>query len=256
MIPIVGIAGEEMQKKDFFYEYLAKELQLSKEEILDFDLYLYNTEMPETVGMGKELISAPRLDNLTSVQALLDGIITGEREDGINLIALFDHEEIGSRTKQGAGSMLLRDVVEKIQISLGRDACQVKEALYQSMLLSVDVAHAMHPNQNQKADVTNQPVLNRGFCIKESGNQSYATDCEVVAIVEQICKKEMIAYQKYVNRSDIAGGSTLGAIAGSLMPVQTVDIGVPILAMHSARELMGADDMAALSRFVGSYFSI
>ena len=115
-----------------------------------------------------------RLDNLTSVQALLDGIITGEREDGINLIALFDHEEIGSRTKQGAGSMLLRDVVEKIQISLGRDACQVKEALYQSMLLSVDVAHAMHPNQNQKADVTNQPVLNRGFCIKESGNQSYA----------------------------------------------------------------------------------
>lgn len=256
MIPIIGIAGEEMQKKDFFYEYLAKELQLSKEEILDFDLYLYNTEMPETVGMGKELISAPRLDNLTSVQALLDGIITGEREDGINLIALFDHEEIGSRTKQGAGSMLLRDVVEKIQISLGRDACQVKEALYQSMLLSVDVAHAMHPNQNQKADVTNQPVLNRGFCIKESGNQSYATDCEVVAIVEQICKKEMIAYQKYVNRSDIAGGSTLGAIAGSLMPVQTVDIGVPILAMHSARELMGADDMAALSRFVGSYFSI
>ena len=256
MIPIIGIAGEEMQKKDFFYEYLAKELQLSKEEILDFDLYLYNTEMPETVGMGKELISAPRLDNLTSVQALLDGIITGEREDGINLIALFDHEEIGSRTKQGAGSMLLRDVVEKIQISLGRDACQVKEALYQSMLLSVDVAHAMHPNQNQKADVTNQPVLNRGFCIKESGNQSYATDCEVVAIVEQICKKEGIAYQKYANRSDIAGGSTLGAIAGSLMPVQTVDIGVPILAMHSARELMGADDMAALSRFVGSYFSI
>lgn len=127
---------------------------------------------------------------------MLDGIITGEREDGINLIALFDHEEIGSRTKQGAGSMLLRDVVEKIQISLGRDACQVKEALYQSMLLSVDVAHAMHPNQNQKADVTNQPVLNRGFCIKESGNQSYATDCEVVAIVEQICKKEMIAYQE------------------------------------------------------------
>lgn len=118
MIPIVGIAGEEMQKKDFFYEYLAKELQLSKEEILDFDLYLYNTEMPETVGMGKELISAPRLDNLTSVQALLDGIITGEREDGINLIALFDHEEIGSRTKQGAGSMLLRDVVEKYRFHL------------------------------------------------------------------------------------------------------------------------------------------
>ena len=255
MIPIVGIAGEEMQKKDFFYEYLAKELQLSKEEILDFDLYLYNTEMPETVGMGKELISAPRLDNLTSVQALLDGIITGEREDGINLIALFDHEEIGSRTKQGAGSMLLRDVVEKIQISLGRDACQVKEALYQSMLLSVDVAHAMHPNQNQKADVTNQPVLNRGFCIKESGNQSYATDCEVVAIVEQICKKEMIAYQKYVNRSDIAGGSTLGNISNTQVALNTVDIGLPQLAMHSPYETAGVKDTEYLVRAARAFFS-
>ena len=256
MIPVAGLLAEEEKNADYFLSFLAKELSVAKEDILDFELSVYCKEQPEYVGVADDFISSPRLDNLTSVQALLDGIITGEREDGINLIALFDHEEIGSRTKQGAGSMLLRDVVEKIQISLGRDACQVKEALYQSMLLSVDVAHAMHPNQNQKADVTNQPVLNRGFCIKESGNQSYATDCEVVAIVEQICKKEMIAYQKYVNRSDIAGGSTLGAIAGSLMPVQTVDIGVPILAMHSARELMGADDMAALSRFVGSYFSI
>ena len=151
---------------------------------------------------------------------------------------------------------MLTMVLEKLFQGLGMDRLEYLQQMTESMLLSVDVAHAMHPNQNQKADVTNQPVLNRGFCIKESGNQSYATDCEVVAIVEQICKKEMIAYQKYVNRSDIAGGSTLGAIAGSLMPVQTVDIGVPILAMHSARELMGADDMAALSRFVGSYFSI
>lgn len=114
--------------------------------------------------------------------------------------------------------------------------------------------HASKSEPESRCD--DQPVLNRGFCIKESGNQSYATDCEVVAIVEQICKKEGIAYQKYANRSDIAGGSTLGAIAGSLMPVQTVDIGIPILAMHSARELMGFEDMSALSRFVGSYFSI
>ena len=256
MIPIIGIAGEEMQKKDFFYEYLAKELQLSKEEILDFDLYLYNTEMPETVGMGKELISAPRLDNLTSVQALLDGIITGEREDGINLIALFDHEEIGSRTKQGAGSMLLRDVVEKIQISLGRDACQVKEALYQSMLLSVDVAHGIHPNQAGKMDLTNKPVLGRGFCIKEASSQSYATDCEAIAIIQQICEKEKIAYQKFVNRSDMPGGSTLGSIASALLPVKTVDIGIPLLAMHSARELMGSADQQALKDLVTAYFTL
>ena len=256
MIPIVGIAGEEMQKKDFFYEYLAKELQLSKEEILDFDLYLYNTEMPETVGMGKELISAPRLDNLTSVQALLDGIITGEREDGINLIALFDHEEIGSRTKQGAGSMLLRDVVEKIQISLGRDACQVKEALYQSMLLSVDVGHAYHPNYVDKMDPTNQSPLNTGFCIKEASSQYYATDCRAIAIVEQICRQEEISYTKFFNRSDGTGGSTLGSIASSFLPIPTVDVGVPLLAMHSSRELMGVKDIRALADMIRAYYTL
>ncbi len=154
MIPIIGIAGEEMQKKDFFYEYLAKELQLSKEEILDFDLYLYNTEMPETVGMGKELISAPRLDNLTSVQALLDGIITGEREDGINLIALFDHEEIGSRTKQGAGSMLLRDVVEKIQISLGNRCMPGKRSTLPeyAAVRGCGTCHASKPEPESRCD--------------------------------------------------------------------------------------------------------
>ena len=134
-----------------------------------------------------------------------------------------------------------------------------RRLLYQSMLLSVDVAHG-HASKSEpgKADVTNQPVLGTGDFVSKNPaySQSYATDCEVVAIVEQICKKEGIAYQKYANRSDIAGGSTLGAIAGSLMPVQTVDIGIPILAMHSARELMGFEDMSALSRFVGSYFSI
>lgn len=255
MLPIVGIAGQEADKA-FFIDYLAEELKVDKEEILDFDLYIYNEERPQLVGMKEDMISAPRLDNLTSVNALLDGIIEGKRQSGINLIALFDHEEIGSRTKQGAGSMMLRDVVEKIQLSVGRDTCQIKEAIYKSMLLSVDVAHAFHPNQSGKADITSQPILNQGFCIKESGSQSYATDCEAVAIVQQICERKNIPYQKYANRSDIAGGGTLGTIADAFLPVNTVDIGVPILAMHSARELMGKEDMRSLSEFVTNYFSI
>lgn len=255
MLPIMGMA-EEKADQDFFMQYLAKELGVDKEDILDFDLYVYNEDKPQLAGIREDMILAPRLDNLTSVQALLDGIIEGKRQSGINLAVLFDHEEIGSRTKQGAGSMLLRDVIEKIQLSLGRDACQIKETIYQSMLLSVDVAHALHPNQTAKADITSQPVLNKGFCIKESGNQSYATDCEAVAIVQQICEKGNISYQKYANRSDIVGGGTLGTIADAFLPVNTVDIGIPILAMHSARELMGKEDMKSLSEFVTSYFSI
>lgn len=255
MLPIMGLTGQEGET-DFFLTYLAEQLDVSKTDILDFDLYAYNTDLPEFLGQKEELISAPRLDNLTSVQALLDGIIGGRRKGGINLIALFDHEEIGSRTKQGAGSLLLRDVIEKIQYVTGRDLCQSKEALYRSMLLSVDVAHAIHPNQTGKADITNQPVLNQGFCIKESGSQSYATDCGAIAIVQQICEREKIAFQKYVNRSDITGGGTLGAAAGSLLPIPAADIGIPLLAMHSSRELMGREDLGSLSRFVTDYFSI
>ena len=124
------------------------------------------------------------------------------------------------------------------------------------MLLSVDVAHAMHPNQMEKADPTNKPVLNKGFCIKKACSQSYVTDCEAIGIVEQICKAKKIPYQKYANRSDIPGGSTLGSIASSLFPVKTVDVGVPILAMHSARELMGKEDMNALYKVVKGFMEL
>ena len=226
------------------------------ETILGEDLFLYTRQEGKMIGAKGEFVLSPRLDDLQSAFALTKAFTESTPAEYINLCAVFDNEEVGSLSRQGASSDFLPVVLRELASVKDITGSGFNRMLSKSFMLSADNAHAMHPNQNQKADVTNQPVLNRGFCIKESGNQSYATDCEVVAIVEQICKKEMIAYQKYVNRSDIAGGSTLGAIAGSLMPVQTVDIGVPILAMHSARELMGADDMAALSRFVGSYFSI
>ena len=116
--------------------------------------------------------------------------------------------------------------------------------------------HGIHPNQAGKMDLTNKPVLGRGFCIKEASSQSYATDCEAIAIIQQICEKEKIAYQKFVNRSDMPGGSTLGSIASALLPVKTVDIGIPLLAMHSARELMGSADQQALKDLVTAYFTL
>lgn len=175
--------------------------------------------------------------------------------EGINLTALFDHEEIGSHTKQGAGSILLHDMLRRILKELGREQT-AEQDLYRSMLLSVDVAHGIHPNQAGKMDLTNKSVLGRGFCIKEASSQSYATDCEAIAIIQQICEKEKIAYQKFVNRSDMPGGSTLGSIASALLPVKTVDIGIPLLAMHSARELMGSADQQALKDLVTAYFTL
>lgn len=253
LIPILGMIPEEKKTTDYFLTYLAKELEVAKEDILDFELSVYCTEGPSFVGVENDMISSPRLDNLTSCSALISAIIDADRKDGMNLIALFDHEEIGSRSKQGAGSILLHDMLHRIEKELGRED-QLSQDLYQSMLLSVDVAHALHPNQPGKMDVTNKPVLGKGFCIKEACSQSYATDCESVAIIQQICEAKEIPYQKFVNRSDMVGGGTLGAIASALLPVKTVDVGIPLLAMHSARELMGSKDMDSLKDMVTAYF--
>lgn len=139
--------------------------------------------------------------------------------------------------------------------ALGWDRMDLLRMLEDTMLLSVDVAHGVHPNYQEKADPTNHPVLNGGFCIKEASSQSYATDSEAIAIVQALCEEEKIPYQKFVNRSDGTGGGTLGAIASALVPVRTIDIGVPLLAMHSSRELMGKKDMKALTSFIRTFFS-
>lgn len=255
MLPILGLIPEEKKTADYFLSFLSEELNVAKEDILDFELSVFCTEGPEYVGIQNDFISSPRLDNLTSVSGLVSAIIDADRKDGMNIIALFDHEEIGSRTKQGAGSLFFREMLERILKAVGREET-LEEDLYQSMMLSVDVAHGLHPNQPGKMDITNKPVLGKGFCIKEACVQSYATDCESVAIVQQICDSSNIPYQKFVNRSDMPGGGTLGAIAASLLPVKTVDIGIPLLAMHSARELMGSCDMEALKELVTKFFSL
>ncbi len=252
MLPVFGLAAEET---DYFLTFLADELSVEKEDILDFELTVFCKEEPQYIGLKDELISSPRLDNLNSCAALVSGIIDAKRGEGVNMIALFDHEEIGSRSKQGAGSILLHDMLLRILKELGREATAERD-LYQSMILSVDVAHGLHPNQAGKMDITNKPVLGKGFCIKEASSQSYATDCEAIAIVQQICEAKKIPYQKFVNRSDMAGGGTLGSIASALLPVKTVDIGIPLLAMHSARELMGSADQQALKDLTEAYFSL
>lgn len=256
LMPVLDMIPKEQKETDYFLGYLAKELHADKKDILDFELSLYCMEEPCYIGANDTLLSSPRLDNQTSVSALVSAIIDAERKEGINLIALFDHEEIGNTSKQGAASILLHDMARRILKCLGADEEAVERAMYQAMLLSVDVAHGLHPNKQAKMDITNHPVLGKGFCIKEACSQSYATDAEAVAILCQICDSRNIPYQRFVNRSDIRGGGTLGSVASTLFPVKTVDIGIPLLAMHSARELMGAADIDSLKDAVGAFFEL
>lgn len=255
-LPVVGMFEEEKEKKEFFLKYLAKELGVEKEDIINFDLNLYVAEQPSYVGMEDEFISAPRLDNMTSVHAVQAALLMGERKQGINVGAFFDHEEIGSKTKQGAGSMLLNHIMEKIYLSLGYSELEYKSAMDSSMLLAVDVGHGYHPNQNKKHDPVNKGALNEGVSIKQAASQSYATDSEGIAIVTQICEKYKIKHAQFTNRSDGTSGSTLGSIASAMLPVMTVDVGVPLVAMHSARELMGSEDQLSLVKLVKEYFAI
>lgn len=258
LMPILDVLPEEYKEKDYFVSFIANDLGVNKEDILDFELNTFCMEEPSYVGVNDSLLSAPRLDNQTSVSALLSAIIAAaDREiDGIRLIALFDHEEIGSSSKQGAASIFLHDMTKRILRTLGESDEEIEISIYKSMLLSVDVAHGVHPNKVGKMDITNHPVLGKGFCIKEACSQSYATDSEAIGILCNICSQEGISFQRFFNRSDVRGGGTLGSIASTLLPIKTVDIGIPLLSMHSVRELMARKDMESLTNVVTSFFTI
>ena len=256
LMPVLDMLPAEKKDTKYFMEFLAKELEVETSDILDFELSVFLMEEPMYIGIEETLISAPRLDNLTSCSALVSALIDGERKSGINIIALFDLEEIGSNTKQGAASILLHDAVKRIVKSLGGNEEDAECALYNAMMLSADVAHGMHPNKGGKMDITNKPVLGKGLCIKQACVQSYATDAETTGIFCQICDSKEIPYQRFVNRSDVRGGGTLGAISSTLVPIRTMDIGIPLLAMHSSRELMAAADIDSLKDAVTAYFNL
>ncbi|MDF2586304.1 MAG: Aspartyl aminopeptidase [Anaerocolumna sp.] len=261
-IPIISMRKGNEEKdanrnKDFFKQFIAEELKVNSQDILDYDMYIYNTETGLIIGIENELISCPRLDNLTSVWALVKGLIEGKRKEGINLIALYDNEEVGSHSKQGADSSYLNILLEKIYAGLGfSDRVKIYEGMADGILLSVDVAHAVHPNHPEKYDPTNQTTLNGGIVFKIDSNQKYTFDTEAIAIIQQICEKVGVKYQKFVNRSDMPGGGTLGPIISSWLPMKAVDLGIPMLAMHSARELMGAEDQLHLETLIKGFFEL
>lgn len=255
LLPLFQMMEEDEADRDFFLTALAYECGCRAEDILSYELSAYPIETGCTIGFAEEFISAPRLDNLTSVKACLDGILQGSLSDGLQVVALFDNEEVGSRTKQGAGSAVLLQLLERIYAQQGWSHEALLQDIAAGFMLSVDVAHALHPNYADKNDPTNKPLLNGGVVLKQAASQSYAGDAEAVAVTAGLCKAKGIPYQHFVNRADAKGGSTLGSIASALVPIRTMDIGVPMLAMHSARETMGVKDQGAITQLLTAFFS-
>ncbi len=251
LIPLFSASEDE----ESFEEFLASDLGVEQDRILSWDLCVYNEDRPQRIGRDYELLSAPRIDNLSSVAACLSSMLRPEEAVSLEISAFFNHEEIGSTTREGADSNLLSHVIQKIYDSFGFTEAQRLRAVYDGYLLSVDVAHAFHPNYKDKADPKNRPMINRGFAVKEAFSQSYATDPVSIGILKSICQKEGIPCQSYFNRSDIPGGHTLGVYVASHLPMHAADIGLPILAMHSARELCGMDDYISMERFLRAFYN-
>ena len=255
-LPLVGLLSENLEKDDFILKEISKELNINKEDILDFDLYLYEYEKGSIIGPNEEFISSSRLDNLSMAHASLHGLINSKGKKGINVVAIFDNEEVGSSTKQGADSNMLLNLLERICISLKKDREDFLTSIYSSFMISADLAHALHPNIVEKHDPTNRPIMGGGPVIKISANQSYTSDAFSVGVYKSICEKSGVKYQQFVNRSDERGGSTIGPISSTHLDINSVDIGSPILSMHSIRELGSVDDHYNIYRTFVEFYQI
>lgn len=255
MLPLFMMCNDKINTDSEWREFLSELVKRPAEDILSYELTLYPVEGGTTFGRYDEFISSPRIDNLTSCVACLEGIIEAKAMDaeGLRMVVLFDNEEVGSRTKQGGASTILSQLVERIYMATGHTKAECYADIAAGFMISADVAHGYHPNYPEKNDITNYPILNKGVVLKMASSQSYAGDAWAIATVKALCENDSIPYQIYVNRSNIPGGSTVGSITSAMLAMRTMDVGVPILAMHSARETMGADDQEALDNLMKAF---
>lgn len=250
LLPLYGTAGTE----ETFSKTLAEAAGVREEEILSHDLFLYSRTRGAVWGAEKEFISAGRLDDLQCAFASMEGLLSGEKKKSIAVHCVMDNEEVGSGTKQGAASTFLKDTLLRINSGLGRTYEEYLMSLADSFMISADNAHALHPNYTDMADPVNRPLLNKGIVIKYNANQKYCTDAVSAARFKELCNRAEVPYQTFVNRSDMAGGSTLGNISNTQVPVNTVDIGLPQLAMHSPYETAGVKDTLSLVKAAELFF--
>lgn len=254
-LPILTYLNEPADE-NFILNALAQVLAVNPEDILDADLFLYPAEKSMCVGLNEEFISAPRLDDLSMTYSALYALLNQTSTKGVSMFICFDNEEIGSCTKQGADSPFLGHVLERILLALGKTREELFIAYENSFMISADVAHLAHPNYMEKIDPTNKLLPGKGPAIKINANFSYATDSDSFGVFAGICKANNIPYQTFVNRSDERGGSTIGPVSTSHLGIRCVDIGTPMLAMHSARELMAAADYEYTAKALLAFLSL
>ena len=251
MLPLLGSAGTA---KDF-HRLVAEAAGVSRENLLTADLRLYPRTPGCVWGAEEEYISSPRLDDLQCVFGGLQGFLSAGESESVPVFCAFDNEEVGSTSRQGAGSTFLFDTLSRICAALGLDASEYRRLLAQSMMVSADNAHAVHPNHPEYADKTDRPVLNGGIVVKFNAGMKYTTDALSSAVFEEICRRVGVPVQRYSNRPDLAGGWTLGHISLEQVSVPSVDVGLAQLAMHSCYETAGARDTDYLIRAAARYFS-
>lgn len=256
VLPILGIVESELERGGMLMGVICEELQIEASEILDFDLYLYDATPACTFGVHDELISSGRLDDLSMVHAGLTALLQsgGDVPETTQVLAIFDNEETGSQTKQGAGSPFLSALLRRLVAAQGGKEEDYFRSVEKAFMISADNAHGWHPNYGEKYDPTNHPVLGGGPVIKYNAAQKYASDAVSGAVFAEICREAGVPCQRFVNHSDVAGGSTLGNILASSLPLRGVDMGNPVLAMHSVRETASvADHMYCIKAFTKFY---
>lgn len=260
VLPILGIITDELERGNLLMNVICEELgkteAVSADDILDFDLYLADATPACTFGVHDEFISSGRLDDLSMCYAGLEALLASPVGERTQVLAIFDNEETGSQTKQGAGSPLLASLLKRIAWAQSQTEEAFFQAVERAFMVSADNAHAWHPNYSEKYDPTNHPVLGGGPVIKFNAAQKYASDAVSAAVFAEVCRKAGVPYQRFVNHSDVAGGSTLGNILASSLPLRGVDMGNPILAMHSCRETGSVADHAHCVRAFTQFYAI
>ena len=257
LLPLLSLNNGSNMGADALLQLLANELGTNTDQILDYELNLFETNPGELIGPNKEFISIGKIDNQAMVHAGLKALLdTKTANDATLMVAFFDNEEVGSGSKQGAHAPVLKHIMERIVLQFKSSDQDYYRALHHSFLISADMAHALHPNYTDKYDPTNQPLMNMGPVIKIAANQKYTTDSDSAATFAQICHEANVPYQRFVNRADAAGGSTLGNIATGQINIRMVDVGSPMLAMHSIRELSGVADHTYAIKAFSKFFEI
>jgi len=247
---------EEDSKSEFEFDLKKLISQITKyeaDDILELELFLYPTQKAEFIGANQEFISAGRQDNLSMVHSALKALIKSEAADWTQMAVFYDNEEIGSHTPQGADSPFAGDLIERIIYNLGADKEDYYRIIEKSFLLSADMAHAVHPNFSEEHDQNNRPMLNQGPVIKYNANLKYTTNASTAGVLIDLMEKNDIPYQFYTNRSDKRGGSTIGPIAATQLGIKSIDLGNPLLAMHSSRELGGSADHREMIRVMSLF---